>query len=64
MEKRIRGWPNWKTSSTAVCATSEPKATMPAAQFWLTTRMATESGSAVLSSCQGIMPVSTTATTT
>ena len=64
MEKKIRGWPNWKTSSTAVWATTEPKATMPAAQFMWTTRMATESGSAVLSWFQGTMPVSTAATTT
>ena len=25
----MRGWPSWKTSSTAVWATTEPKATMP-----------------------------------
>ena len=33
MEKKMRGWPYWKTSSTAVVAITAPKATMPAAQF-------------------------------
>src|ERR1044072_4849106 len=25
IEKKMRGWPNWKTSSKAVCAQTEPK---------------------------------------
>ena len=25
---KMRGWPNWNTSNTAVCATTEPKATI------------------------------------
>jgi len=33
MEKKIRGCPSWKTSSTAVMDKTAPNDTMPAAQF-------------------------------
>ena len=47
MAKKMRGWPSWKTSSTAVCATTEPKATTPTIQFGIVTYfMASVSGSA------------------
>ncbi len=29
IEKKIRGWPSWNTRSTAVCATTDPNATIP-----------------------------------
>ena len=64
MARRIRGCPSWKTSRTAVWATTEPKATTPAAHGRCTTRMATESGSAVARFRQETMPVVTAATTT
>ena len=31
IEKKMRGWPSWKTRRTAVCAMTEPRATMVAA---------------------------------
>ena len=32
IEKKMRGWPSWKTRSTAVCAITDPRATKPVAQ--------------------------------
>jgi len=70
MEKKIRGWPIWKTRSTAMWATTEPKATMPTAQprFAFTWARAMVSGSACsveracLRSPYEIRPVNTAAT--
>ena len=68
MAKKMRGCPSWKTSSTAVCATTEPKATMPTIQPACPTYfMASVSGSACslarvfTSALYGIMPVNTAA---
>jgi hypothetical protein len=45
--KKMRGCPSWKTSSTAVCATTEPKATTPTIHRCMPTCfMARVSGSA------------------
>ena len=47
MAKKIRGCPSWKTSRTAVWATTEPKATIPTIQDDMPTCfMARVSGSA------------------
>ena len=67
MEKKMRGWPIWNTSSTAVVATTAPRDTRPTSHWaaWLYCSPAT-SGSAILSfiSVKGIMPVSATVTST
>ena len=69
MAKKIRGWPSWNTSSTAVWATTEPKATTPTIQGAMPTCfMASVSGSAcslarvAFKAGYEIMPVNTAAT--
>ena len=64
----MRGCPSWKTSSTAVCATTEPKATTPTIHTgMLTNFIASVSGSACslesvfVSAGKGIIPVKTAA---
>ena len=47
IEKKMRGWPSWKTSSTEVVAKTAPSEMMPAAQFMPSAEKAVASGSAV-----------------
>ena len=60
----MRGWPSWKTSSTAVMAITEPRDMTIVGHFSPSAEKAIASGSAVPSCFQGSMPVKTGATTT
>ena len=62
IEKKMRGWPSWKTSSTEVVAKTAPSEITSAGQFMPRLEKAVASGSAVPSWFQGTMPVSTAAT--
>src|SRR6266581_694396 len=62
MTNKIRGWPSWKTNSTEVVATTAPNETIPAAQLIPRAEKAVANGSAVPSSVDFNIPVSTTAT--
>src|SRR5215467_13821966 len=37
IEKKMRGWPSWKTSKTAVDAMTDPRATTPTIQLGMAT---------------------------
>ena len=50
IEKKMRGWPSWNTSSTDVVAKTAPSEMMPAAQCMPSAENAVASGSAVPSS--------------
>src|SRR5687768_7279057 len=68
----MRGWPNWNTSRTAVCATTDPNAITPDCQraFGATEVSATDSDLSrspldhVLKASKGTGPVNTAATAT
>ena len=50
IEKKMRGWPSWNTTSTDVVAKTAPSEMMPAAQCMPSAENAVASGSAVPSS--------------
>ena len=62
--KKIRGWPYWKTSSTADIDTAAPSATIQPTVLKPASSSARASGSATASSLYGTMPVSTAPTIT
>ena len=61
---KMRGWPYWKTSSTALSETTAPKATNQLAIGRPATSSARASGSAALSCAYGTSPVATMPTMT
>ena len=62
--KKMRGWPYWNTSSTAVSDTTAPNATIAPAVGRPASCSACASGSAALSCVYGTSPVATMPTTT
>ena len=62
--KKMRGWPYWNTSSTAVIETAAPSATIQPTVWKPASCSACASGSATASSVYGTMPVSTKPTMT
>ena len=62
--KKMRGWPYWKTSSTADIDTAAPSATIQPTVVKPAISRARASGSATASCWYGTMPVSTAPTTT
>jgi len=62
MEKKMRGWPSWNTSSTPLVAHTAPKAMMPEAHVMWFAEKAVARGSAVPSCRQGKHAVNTMAT--